>query len=95
MLISLRAIGTCFCFYTAVYLIYFFFAHLQNPILLILAAALFIACWLLTPYAYQQQSRHAYNSTMTIGTLFYNPIIFWGRLFSWPIRALLALFITD
>ncbi|WP_180048741.1 MULTISPECIES: hypothetical protein [unclassified Acinetobacter] len=91
MSFSLKAILTCFSFYTGAYLIYYFFKAHPQPLFLLLGVALIVTAWFLTPYPYER-GRQRYDETMRFGLFFYNPLIFWFRLFSWPIRTLLSIF---
>ena len=92
--ISLRALLTCLSFYTGAYLVYYFFSNTQQAGFLIIGVALIILTWFLTPYPHER-GRQGYTDTMTFGLFFYNPLIFWYRFFSWPIRILLALWASN
>lgn len=91
MSISFRAILACLSFYSGLYLIYFFFITQQNALFIILGVAGIVLSWFLTPYPHER-GRQDFNDTMMFGTFFYNPLIFWFRFFSWPIRTLLNIF---
>jgi hypothetical protein len=86
---SLSALLACTSFYSALYLIYFFFAKQQNPIFLFLAVGLLIFSCVITPYSYEKQ-RGSYDRTMSWGQYLAIPLIMWGRLFMLPIRFLLG-----
>lgn len=85
---SLSALLACTSFYSALYLIYFFFAKQQNALFLFLAVGLLIfACWV-TPYAYEK-TRGNYDKTMSWGQYLAIPLFMWARLFMMPIRLIL------
>lgn len=91
---SVSALLACTSFYSAVYLIYFFFARQQNPVLLFLAVGLLIFACFITPYGYEKQ-RGSYDRTMSWGQYLATPLILWGRLFMLPARLLLNVFFRD
>ncbi|MEG0342603.1 hypothetical protein ACK2M2_07905 [Acinetobacter sp. TY1] len=89
---SISAILACTCFYSSIYLIYFYFTKNNHPFLLILAAVLLILAVMITPAAYEQKRRNRFNETLWHDHWFTYPLITWWRLFSWPIRILLSKF---
>ncbi|OTG91997.1 hypothetical protein [Acinetobacter sp. ANC 3813] len=91
MILSFRALAACFCFYSALYLVYAFFFKGNNPFYIIAALGLFAGSWFFTPYSYEERQRQGFDSTLTLGSIFYHPLLFWGQFFSWPIRILLSL----
>lgn len=85
---NISALLGCFSFYSALYLIYYFFAKTQHPFLIMAAIVLLIFCFLITPYRYEKR-RQGYDSTMRFGDYLFYPLITWWRLFIYPIRFLL------
>lgn len=88
---NIAALLACLSFYSALYLIYFFFMQDQQPVFLILAIVLILLSIWLTPYPYERR-RQGFDSTLRIGEYFYYPLITWWRLFILPVRWLLSLF---
>ena len=86
---SISALLACLSFYSAVYLIYFFFVKVQNPLLLFLAVGLLIFACIITPYSYEKR-RGSYDRTMSWGQYLATPLIMWGRMFMLPITLLLS-----
>ncbi|MFV5490058.1 hypothetical protein [Acinetobacter sp. ASP199] len=86
---SITAIVACFSFYSALYLIYYFFSKVQNPLFLFLAVGLLIFACMITPYGYERR-RKSYDNTMLFEPFWViYPLITWWRLFIWPVRGLL------
>ena len=85
---SISALLACLSFYSALYLIYFFFAKDQQAIFLFLAVGLLIFSCYITPYSYEK-GRSSYDKTMSWGQYLATPLIMWGRMFMLPIRLLL------
>ena len=67
---NIAALLACLSFYSALYLIYFFFMQDQQPIFLILAIVLILLSIWLTPYPYERR-RQGFDSTLRIGEYFY------------------------
>ena len=89
MNISFSALLACLSFYSGIYMIYYFFAKLQQPLIMFMAIALLIFDWWITPNSYERD-RKSYDSTLRMGEFLWNPLITWWRLFIWPISLLLA-----
>lgn len=66
---NIAALLACLSFYSALYLIYFFFMQDQQPIFLILAIVLILLSIWLTPYPYERR-RQGFDSTLRIGNIF-------------------------
>ena len=90
---SWSAILACFMVYSALYCIYFFFAHSNNALLMVVAIALLIFAAKISPYAYEQRSKR-FNQTLMWGDYWYWPLITWWRLFILPAKWLLS-FLSD
>lgn len=89
MNISFSALLACLSFYSGIYMIYYFFAKQQQPLIIFIAIALLIfACWI-TLNSYERD-RKSYDSTLRMGEFLWNPLIIWWRLFILPISLLLA-----
>ncbi|MQW91703.1 hypothetical protein GFH30_09320 [Acinetobacter wanghuae] len=86
---SISALLACFSFYSALYLIYYFFVKVQNPLFLCLAVGLLIFACIITPYGYERR-RGSYDRTMSFGQYLAVPLIMWGRLFILPISLILS-----
>jgi hypothetical protein len=87
---SLSAILACISFYSALYMIYYFFAHQSQAVLLFGAVGLLILSYVITPPAYKHRERSKYNSTLSYENFFTLPLFTWWRLFSLPVRLLLS-----
>ena len=89
MNISFSALLACLSFYSGIYMVYYFFAKQQQPLIIFIAIALLIfACWI-TLNSYERD-RKSYDSTLRMGEFLWNPLIIWWRLFILPISLLLA-----
>ena len=87
---SISALLACLSFYSALYLIYYFFVKVQNPLFLFLAVGLLIFACIITPYGYEKR-RKGYDSTMSFEPFWVMyPLIMWWRLFILPISLLLG-----
>jgi len=86
---SLSALLACTSFYSALYLIYFYFAKQAQPFLLLLAVFLLIFAYLITPPAYKRE-RQSFNNTLNYENWFTLPLYTWWRLFILPIRFILS-----
>ncbi|ANF82239.1 hypothetical protein A3K93_08535 [Acinetobacter sp. NCu2D-2] len=86
---SVSALLACTSFYSALYLVYYFFIKVQNPLFLFLAVGLLIFACIITPYGYERQ-RSSYDRTMSFGQYLAVPLILWGRLFILPISLILS-----
>lgn len=93
---SIHALIACFSFYSAVYLIYRFFAVQPQPLYLIFAVILFICSWLVVP-SHNSRKRRNYDQTMQMGwySMLFDPLIFWWRLFMFPIRFVFRFWLHD
>lgn len=88
---SFSALLACTSFYSALYLIYFYFAKHQQPAFLFIAVILLIFAYYITPPAHKPE-RQRYNNTLNYENWFTFPLYTWWRLFSLPIRFLLSKF---
>ena len=66
MSFSLPAILACTFFYSALYLIYYYFSQYSHTLLIVSAIVLLILAWLITPYAYEL-GQLSFNYTMSFG----------------------------
>ena len=89
MSFSLPAVLECTFFYSALYLIYYYFAQYNHTLLIVSAIVLLILAWRITPYAYERGQR-SFNDTLSFGQYSWDPLITWWRLFIWPISLLLS-----
>ncbi len=60
--------------YSALYLIYYYFAQYSHTLLIVSAIVLLILAWRITPYAYERGQR-SFNDTLSFGQYFWNPLI--------------------
>ena len=88
------ALLACLAFYSALYLLYFFFAKQQNPLLLLAAIGMLCMTVLMTPYPFEKR-RYGFDATLNFGNYLYWPLYIWWRVFTFPIRWLLSLFFHD
>ena len=91
---SISALLACLSFYSALYLIYYFFAQVQNPLFLFIAVGLLIFACIITPYGYEKR-RGSYDRTMSWGQYLSIPLIMWGRMFMLPITLILSWFYSN
>jgi L-asparagine transporter-like permease len=54
MSFSLPAVLACTFFYSALYLIYYYFSQYSHTLLIVSAIVLLILAWRITPYAYER-----------------------------------------
>lgn len=85
---SVSAIVACLAVYSALYCIYFFFAHVNNGLLILTAIALLIFAAKISPYAYERRAKR-FNDTLMWGDYWYWPLMTWWRLFILPAKLLL------
>lgn len=88
---SITALLACTSFYSALYLIYYYFAKNQNPLFLVLTVVLLVFAYIITPSAHQKERRN-FNNTLNYENWFTLPLYTWWRLFSLPVRFLLSKF---
>lgn len=91
ILLSVLALLTCTSSYSALYLIYFYFAQQPRPLFLILAVSLLIFAYLITPASYQK-GRQPFNRTLKHENWLTLPLYTCWQLFILPIRLLLSKF---
>ena len=93
---SIHALVACFSFYSAIYLIYRFFAIQPEPLYIIFAVLLLICSWLVIPN-HNSRKRREFDNTMSIGwdSIYFDPLIFWWRLFMFPIRMIFRYWLED
>lgn len=91
ILMSVLALLACTSFYSALYLIYFYFAQQPRPLFLILAVSLLIFAYLITPASYQK-GRQPFNRTLNHQNWLTLPLYTCWQLFILPIRLLLSKF---
>lgn len=91
ILMSVLALLACTSFYSASYLIYFYFAQQPRPLFLILAVSLLIFAYLITPASYQK-GRQPFNRTLNHENWLTLPLYTCWQLFILPIRLLLSKF---
>ena len=88
---SVLALLACTSFYSALYLIYFYFAQQPRPLCLVLAVILFVFAYQITPAA-DQKERQTFNCTLNHGNWLTLPLYTCWQLFILPIRLLLSKF---
>lgn len=88
---SWSAITGCFCVYSALYCVYFFFAKANHGLLLLAAIALFIIAVKISPYAYEARAKR-FNKTLLWGDTWFWPLMTWWRLFILPAKYILRYF---
>ena len=88
---SVLALLACTSFYSALYLIYFYFAQQPRPLFLMLAVILFVFAYRITPAA-DQKERQTFNRTLNHGNWLTLPLYTCWQLFILPIRLLLSKF---
>ena len=88
---SLSAILACFSVYSALYCLYFYFAHAQNGLLILSAIGLLIFAAKISPYAYEKRAKR-FNQTLLWGDYWFWPLVTWWRLFILPAKLLLRYF---
>jgi TRAP-type C4-dicarboxylate transport system permease small subunit len=92
---SLSALLACLSFYSAVYLFYYFFFKVQNPLFLFIAVGLLVFACFITPYSYEKRRKN-YDRTMSFEPWWViYPLITWWRLFILPISLLLSWFYSQ
>lgn len=89
---SVLALLACTSFYSALYLIYFYFAQQPQPLFLVLAVILFVFAYQITPAVYQKE-RQTFNRTLNHGNWLTLPLYTCWQLFILPIRLLLSKFL--
>ena len=89
---SVLALLACTSFYSALYLIYFYFAQQPQPLFLILAVSLLIFAYRITPASYQK-GRQPFNRTLNHENWLTLPLYTCWQLFILPIRLLLSKFL--
>lgn len=88
---SVLALLACTSFYSALYLIYFYFAQQPRPLFLVLAVILFVFAYQITPAVYQKE-RQTFNRTLNHENWLILPLYTCWQLFILPIRLLLSKF---
>ena len=88
---SVLALLACTSFYSALYLIYFYFAQQPRPLFLVLAVILFVFAYRITPAA-DQKERQTFNRTLNHENWLILPLYTCWQLFILPIRLLLSKF---
>lgn len=86
---NISALLGCLTFYSALYLIYCFFAEQRNPLFLVAAAVLLVLTVFIVPYPYERRRKN-FNETLNFETYFTWPLWTYWHVFSFPIRWLLS-----
>ena len=89
---SVLALLACTSFYSALYLIYFYFAQQPRLLFLVLAVVLFVFAYRITPAVYQK-GRQPFNRTLNHENWLTLPLYTCWQLFILPIRLLLSKFL--
>ncbi|MFW1849743.1 hypothetical protein ACG9XR_04050 [Acinetobacter guillouiae] len=89
---SVLALLACTSFYSALYLIYFYFAQQPRLLFLVLAVVLFVFAYRITPAVYQKE-RQTFNRTLNHRNWLTLPLYTCWQLFILPIRLLLSKFL--